>query len=301
MQHVVTRILQRVLPASIDVAVLPSDGELLTRVDPAQLEAALLNLALNARDAMPDGGVLRLSVESATVDADQPELRAGNYVGVRVVDDGTGIDPTTLDRVFEPFFTTKGDQGTGLGLSMVYGFARQSGGAIKLESERGQGTAALLLLPHYSGGEQPAATHHSGTFRIGRGELILVVEDEASVRALTVQSLRSLGYRTIEASDANAALELLDANADVQLVMSDVVMPGHLDGIALAKQVRARRPDVRLLIVSGYSEPTGSPTDWPTLAKPYRRDVLAGAVRDALRSSRNASTSAKSSGASPLA
>ena len=300
-QHVVTRILQRVLPASIDVSVLPSDDVLRARVDPAQLEAALLNLALNARDAMPDGGILRLSVETTIIEADQPDLRAGEYVGVRVVDNGAGIDVGTLDRVFEPFFTTKGNQGTGLGLSMVYGFARQSGGVIKLDSEPGQGTTALLLLPRYAGGEQPATAHHSGTFRVGRGELILVVEDEASVRALTVQSLRSLGYRTVEASNAATALELLDANTDVQLVMSDVVMPGHLDGIALAKQVRTRRPEVRLLIVSGYSEPTGSPIEWPTLAKPYRRDVLAAAVRDALRSPMNASTSAMSSGAFPFA
>jgi signal transduction histidine kinase/CheY-like chemotaxis protein len=298
--HLVTRILQRVLPASIEVSVVPGAEELRARVDPTQLEAALLNLSLNARDAMPDGGALRLSVESARVEAEEPDLPAGDYVGVRVVDDGAGIEAGVLDRVFEPFFTTKGDQGTGLGLSMVYGFARQSGGAIKLESEAGHGTAALLLLPRYEGDEQPAEAHHSGTFHVGRGELILVVEDEASVRALTVQSLRSLGYRTIEAQDATVALDLLEENPDVKLVMSDVVMPGSLDGIALARQVRARRPDVRLLIVSGYSEPTGSPIEWPTLAKPYRRDELARAVRDVLCPPRKALISATSSRESEL-
>jgi signal transduction histidine kinase len=282
-QRLVTSILRRVLPESIEVDAHVGDAPQLAKIDPTQLEAALLNLAVNARDAMPLGGTLRFDVDSVEALTDTAELALGSYVRVRVTDTGHGISEELLERVFEPFFTTKGEQGSGLGLSMVYGFARQSGGAIRLESVKGEGTTAELLLPHYRGEELPPTRRGRNASRLGRGELVLVVEDEASVRALTVQSLRSLGYRTIEASNAADALRMVDENPDLQMVMTDVVMPGELDGLELAENLQVRRPDVALLIVSGYSEPTTSPIRWPTLAKPYRRDELARALRDALR------------------
>ena len=284
-QRLVTSILRRVLPASIEVSVEVLETPQMARVDPTQLEAALLNLALNARDAMPLGGALRFSIDDIEVVTDSPELSAGAYVRVRVADDGEGIGDDVIDRVFEPFFTTKGEQGSGLGLSMVYGFARQSGGAIRLESASGEGTTAELLLPRYDGEELPTVRRGRDASRFGRGELVLIVEDEASVRALTNQSLRSLGYRTLGASNAREALRIVEETPDLQMMMSDVVMPGELDGLELAKLVHAKRPEIALLIVSGYSDHATTPIPWPTLAKPYRRDELARALRDALQSS----------------
>ncbi len=282
-QHLVTTILRRVLPESIEVGVTLGDAPKTAKVDPTQLEAALLNLALNARDAMPTGGSLRFDVDSVEMVTDTAELTAGAYVRVRVTDDGHGMNADVLERAFEPFFTTKGEHGTGLGLSMVYGFARQSGGAIRLESTEGEGTTAELLLPQYGGAEQPETRRGRDASGLGRGELVLVVEDEASVRALTVQSLRSLGYRVLEADNARDALRIVEDTPDLQMVMSDVVMPGDLDGLELAKQVHDKRPELALLIVSGYTDHGTEPIPWPTLAKPYRRDELARAVREALR------------------
>jgi signal transduction histidine kinase len=283
-QRLVTSILRRVLPESIEVTVEVGDTPELAKVDPTQLEAALLNLALNARDAMPLGGSLRFAVDDIEAVTDSPELSAGAYVRVCVVDDGQGIPEELIDRVFEPFFTTKGEHGSGLGLSMVYGFARQSGGAIRLESVKGEGTTAELLLPRYEGEELPTVRRGRDASRFGRGELVLVVEDEASVRALTVQSLRSLGYRTLEASNARDALRIVEETPGLQMMMSDVVMPGELDGLELAQRVHAKRPEIALLIVSGYSDHATTTIPWPILAKPYRRDELARALRDALKS-----------------
>ena len=282
-QRLVTTILRRVLPEAIEVVVTAGDAPQTAKVDPTQLEAALLNLALNARDAMPMGGTLTFAVDSVELVTETPELPSGSYVRVRVTDDGQGMGDDVLHRVFEPFFTTRGEQGTGLGLSMVYGFARQSGGAIRLESVRGEGTTAELLLPRHRGEDVPEVARGRDPSRFGRGELVLVVEDEASVRALTTQSLRSLGYRVLEADNARDALRIVEENPDLQMVMSDVVMPGELDGLELAQRVHAKRPEIALLIVSGYTDHASSPIPWPTLAKPYRRDELARALREALR------------------
>jgi signal transduction histidine kinase len=282
-QRLVTSILRRVLPESIEIHAEVGDVPQLAKVDPAQLEAALLNLAVNARDAMPLGGKLRFDVDSVENVTDSPELSTGSYVRIRVADDGHGIPADVLERVFEPFFTTKGDYGTGLGLSMVYGFAKQSGGATRLESVQGEGTTAEVLLPCYSGEELPSSRRGREASRFGRGELVLVVEDEPNVRALTVQSLRSLGYRTLEADNARDALRIVEETPDLRMVMTDIVMPGELDGLELAKRVHARRPEIALLIVSGYSDRATSLIPWPMLPKPYRRDELARSLREALQ------------------
>jgi signal transduction histidine kinase len=259
-------------------------------VDPAQLETALLNLAINARDAMPDGGAL--SIETRSVPAGrlkrliEGEELIGDFVCISVRDTGCGVSAHIRDRVFEPFFTTKrSGEGSGLGLSMVYGFVKQSGGHVDLLSEEGQGCEVQLYFPRSDRLAEPALSD-TEPVRASRGEVILVVEDAPSVREMAVRLLRSLGYRTLEVEDADAALEVLDSDTRVDLLLSDVVMPGPIDGIKLARAARARRPELRIVLVSGYSEvmrhqQSESP-DWKLLGKPYDRRSLARALRGVL-------------------
>jgi len=261
--------------------------------DPGQLEASVLNLAVNARDAMPEGGRLWIEVDNTHLDEDHaaqhPELEPGQYVILRVRDSGHGMSAETMARVFEPFFTTKDvGRGTGLGLSMVYGFVRQSGGHVLMDSRPGAGTTVTMLFPR---SVQPlsSAGHVRGRdedAQAAREETILVAEDNDDVRAHTVEVLRQLGYRVLEAHDGPTALRLLDRpDVHVDLLFSDVVMPG-MSGWELARQVQHRKPGLGVLFTSGYPRDIGAQGNPGTaialLPKPFTRSDLADAIRGAL-------------------
>jgi CheY-like chemotaxis protein len=260
-------------------------------VDASQLENAVLNLALNARDAMPSGG--RLVIQVADFDVSEKmiggmeQLVPGRYVMIAVADTGCGMKPEVMKHVFEPFYTTKADgRGTGLGLSMVYGFAKQSGGDVAIYSETGIGTTVRMYLPCSAKSANTQATL-TITHEIARGnETILVVEDSAEVRAIACTFLRSLGYRVIEAENARAALRILAREREVSLLFTDVVLGGEMNGPQLATEARMRYPKLKVLFTSGYAK--GTPQfalendDEVLIAKPYRKDVLAAQVRRCL-------------------
>ena len=258
-------------------------------LDPGQLESAVLNLVANARDAMPAGGTIAIStgerVLSAAEAAIMPGARPGRYVRVAVSDPGTGMDPVVAVRAFEPFFTTKEvGHGTGLGLSQVYGFCKQAGGYVHIDSAPGRGTTVELLLPESA--EQTALAERRGTEtgppRAEAGETVLVVEDEPDVMAMAVESLAELGYATLTAPDAATALRRLASGARIDILFSDVVMPGGTNGVELVAEARRLRPGLRVLLTSGYSASVNEqqvPRDVPLLAKPYRRDDLAAKLR----------------------
>ena len=254
-------LLQRTLGEEIKVKTALASDLWRAEADPTELEAAILNLAVNARDAMPEGG--ELTIETANVELDSSyaanhEARAGDYVLVSVTDVGTGMTADVLKQVFEPFFTTKGGRGTGLGLSQVYGFATQSGGHVKLSSEPGVGTTAKLYLPrankvhgatreHVAEPERDQIPHANGR------EAILVVEDDEDVRAYAVSSLRELGYIVYEASDGASALQILEREANIRLLFTDLGLPGGVDGKVLAERALVIRPTLRVLITTAYA------------------------------------------------
>ncbi|MGE3140845.1 MAG: PAS domain-containing protein, partial [Thermoleophilia bacterium] len=249
-------------------------------VDAAQLEVALLNLALNSRDAMGAGGVLTITSRNVVVPPGAGGPPEGEHLRVSVADTGTGIAPEDLGRVFDPFFTTKEvGAGSGLGLSMVYGFATQSHGHVAVESEPGHGTVVHLYLPRSPEPVEEGAPEARPT---GGDETILLVEDEPLVRRYAADQLAALGYRVVAAADAGEALGLLRGGAEIDLLFTDVVMPG-LDGRRLAGAARALRPDLPVLLTSGHADGAVSPDDpLPLLPKPYERDALARHVREAL-------------------
>jgi nitrogen-specific signal transduction histidine kinase len=261
-------------------------------VDPGQLASALLNLVLNARDAMPTGGKLTVDVENISLgesDLDvSGEARPGDYVMVAVTDTGTGMTAEVSQRAFEPFFTTKEvGKGTGLGLSMVYGFARQSGGAMQIRSEPGHGTAVRLFFPRI---EMPRAAAVATLVRRRPptgSEIILAVEDDDMVRSYVGGELKALGYRVIIAHNAPAALDVLRGSEAVDLLFTDVVMPGGMFGTELAREAARLRPGLKILLTSGHSEhpvnaADGSGRPVHILNKPYRRHELASMLRLAL-------------------
>ena len=263
--------------------------------DPNQIESALLNLAVNARDAMPDGGTLTIETANAHLDsgyaASHGDVVAGNYVMIAVSDTGTGMAPPVLARIFEPFFTTKEiGRGTGLGLSQVYGFVKQSGGHVEVLSEPEQGTTVKIYLPRFTGNAAGIAeTKAAGalTDPSAAGETILVVEDDDGVRAYSVEILRDLGYRAIEAEDGRAALRLIEEGGeDIDLLFTDVVMPG-MSGRELSDRARALKPDLKILYTSGYTREgflrDGKlDPDISLLAKPFTLQQLAGRLRELL-------------------
>jgi CheY-like chemotaxis protein len=261
--------------------------------DPSQLETAIANLANNARDAMPHGGRLTVATGVRYLDedyaADHVEVTPGAYVMIEVSDTGTGMAPETLARVFEPFFTTKDPgKGTGLGLSMVFGFLKQSGGHINVYSELGRGTIfRLYLRPAEALAEEVEPASVDATQLRGAGEHILVVEDNAKLRAVLVRQLGELGYRVSEAANAGTALELIDQEAVFDLLLSDVVMPGKLDGCGLAREFVARQSGGKVLLTSGFpgarlAEIGELTANLRLLDKPYRRQDLARALRETL-------------------
>ena len=254
--------------------------------DPTQLELAILNLAINARDAMSDGGVLTISTKVKRIDGD-PELEDGDYIELTIGDTGTGMPAEVLERAFEPFFTTKEvGKGTGLGLSMVYGMARQSGGAARIESVPGKGTAVSLLFrkAEESAIQAAVGTEEPAGAKAAPSPLsVLVIDDDPDVRGFIVAALEEQGYRVTEASDGAAGLAAIATDAP-EVVIVDFIMPG-MSGAEVAREIRKKNPGLPILFISGYSETEAikrTAPDAPLLAKPFRADALHKAVRRAL-------------------
>ncbi len=248
-------------------------------VDPTQFEVAVLNLAANARDAMPNGGVLRIRGENVTfAEGERTDGLQGDFVRVTVADTGSGMPPEVLARAFDPFFTTKEvGKGTGLGLSQVYGFARQSGGAVEVESTPGQGTHVHLLLPRSE--RVPSAQRWtSRTHGAVEGLKILLVEDDPVVSTMVGAALEDLGCEVMRAVTGEEALHVLQDEVEIDLLFTDIVMPGQLSGVELAKQARAIRPDLAVILTTGYSEGVARLEGTRVLAKPYRMEALAQAL-----------------------
>jgi PAS domain S-box-containing protein len=288
----ITALLRRALGEDIHIELDLADGLWPVTADRVQLETCLINLATNARDAMPRGGVLRIGSANRTLDdvycRSQSDVQPGDYAMIEVTDTGTGMTPQVLAHVFEPFFTTKTPgKGTGLGLSMVFGFMKQSNGHINAYSEPGVGTTFRLYLPRLRGEREIHSSSARTDVPRGSGETVLVVEDNAPLRHTTVRHLASLGYDVVEAESAEAALTIL-TNQPVSMVFSDVVLSGELDGGTLAERVRHTWPAVKVLLTSGFAGGMIKPTvdaasgRAPLLAKPYRADELARAVREVL-------------------
>ena len=277
-------LLQRAVGESVEVNLDLESGLWGSRLDRAQFESAMLNLAVNARDAITGSGKLTLKTRNVKIAAQQGELAPGDYVLLAVSDTGSGMSPEVLTHAFEPFFTTKDvGKGSGLGLSMVYGFAKQSGGSIRLESTVGLGTTAQLYLPRTEESpvnavarpEQPPEQDGSAT--------VLVVEDDEDVRQVAVDILEHLGYRVLVAENGIEALAILSRDEPIRLLFSDVVMPGGLSGIELAREVRRLHQDVRILLTSGYTADTiGSTAEFTFFRKPYRPADLARKISDLL-------------------
>jgi len=252
-----------------------ADGLRAAHADPNQLEMAILNLSVNARDAMPGGGTLTIRAENAqTGKIDDMFLSPGDYLQLSVADTGVGMDETTCGRAVEPFFSTKGvGKGTGLGLSMVDGLASQMGGAFRLASEIGCGTCATLWLPAWSGPEDESHVTSELEAPPCNTGVVLVVDDHDLVRASTAELLRELGFQVVEACSGEEAAELLDSGLHADLLVTDHLMPG-MSGVDLARLVEARRPGTPILLVSGYSDPAGIPPGLPCLTKPFRKIQL---------------------------
>lgn len=284
-------LLGRALGERVQLSIGHGGGLWHAMVDAPQLENAVLNLCLNARDAMPGGGRLELSLGNVSIDGslteDMPDLACGDYLCLAVADSGSGMDAETRARAFEPFFTTKpAGKGSGLGLSMVYGFVRQSGGHIRIASSPGTGTTVRLYLPRADGGAMPVSVRANPVIQPGQ-ERILLVEDDPMVRSYVETQLRSLGYDVLACSHGSEALERLATDMPVDLLLTDVVMPGHIDGAELARQARALRPGIRVLFTSGYAENAivhqgRLDPGVHLLSKPYRRQQLAAKVREVL-------------------
>ena len=251
--------LRRTLGEAVSLETVLGGGLWRAHADPNQLENALLNLALNARDAMPEGGKMTIETANSTLDeayvnAIAEPVEPGQYVMIAVSDTGAGVERSMLDRVFEPFFTTKEvGKGTGLGLSQVYGFVRQSSGHVRIYSELGEGTTVKIYLPRRTGADLREDSS-SPTLAVGRGvETILVVEDDEALRAYTSEILKELGYRVLAAENGPAALRLLEKDKSIELLFTDVIMPGGLNGRQLADEAVLRRPQLKVLFTTGYT------------------------------------------------
>ena len=288
------KLLHPTLGEHIEITPLLAEDAWAALVDPNQLTTAVLNLALNARDAMPNGGKLALETGNVVLDENyasmQNELAPGDYVMIAVSDTGSGIPPALLERVFEPFFTTKEvGRGTGLGLSMVFGFVKQSGGHVKIYSEEGHGTSVKIYLPRATGLQQTVAEAPVSTEIEGGNETVLVVEDDMLVRRYVMTQIESLGYTTLEAANASDALRFIDEVTTIDLLFTDVIMPGGTNGRQLVEEALRRRPDLKTLYTSGYTENAivhhgRLDSGVLLLAKPYRKSELARMLRLALGS-----------------
>jgi PAS domain S-box-containing protein len=290
-----TELLNRSLGEPITLTTMLAGGLWPTRADPSEVENAILNLAINARDAMPHGGTL--IIETGNISLNEPardpdrELRAGDYVRIAVSDTGVGMSLETLERAFEPFFTTKEPgRGTGLGLSTVYGFAEQSGGHASISSEVGKGTTVNLYLPRVHDEAAPAPSERTEEIPLSQNsEVVLVVEDNPEVRELTLQRIEGLGYVVLEAENGPAAVRILESGEAIDLIFSDIVMAGGMSGYELARWARAHVPKTKVLLTTGFAaeearaDQSGA-TGIEILRKPYNRAELALALRDAIQS-----------------
>ncbi len=287
-----TDMLHRTLGATIYLSNALTPNLWSARVDPSQVESAIVNLAVNARDAMPEGGRLLIETGNAAIDMDMSKkldgLPPGDYVRLAVSDTGTGMPASVRERAFEPFFTTKEQgRGTGLGLSMIYGFAKQSGGQATIDSVEGKGTTVTIYLPRHRVEPVRLGEVDADAALPGGGQVILAVEDDERVRKLTVTRLTQLGYTVLAAASGAEALELLKSKA-VDLLFTDVVMPGGMSGYELRQQVRSLYPQMPVLLTSGYAEELAGnqvkpDVDLKILRKPYRMADLASAIDDALK------------------
>ncbi len=294
----VADLLRRTIGANIVLDVMPASDLWMTRADPGLIETAIVNLVINARDAMPVGGRIVVETRNATLDAAGteliPGLSIGQYVVLSVTDNGHGMSADVAERAFEPFFTTKGPgKGSGLGLASVYGFARQSGGHATLYSEIGRGTTVRIYLPRAEeDGTMAPAARSDEPLPLGRGELVLAVEDDANVRRLTVQRLQALGYEVEAVGDARAALKAIEDGMRPAVVFTDYMMPGGISGLELAQNLRVTHPEIAVLLTTGYA---GGLIDAgevdalriKVLMKPYRQAKLAQSIREAIDSDRS--------------
>jgi signal transduction histidine kinase/CheY-like chemotaxis protein len=283
-------LIRRTVGPAVRVEEAYADGLWMTLCDPNQLESALLNLVINARDAMPDGGTLTVAAANASPDdrfrPKDPGFGAGRYVVLSVRDTGTGMPPDVVSRAFDPFFTTKPiGEGTGLGLSMVYGFARQSAGHVSIDSAPNRGTTIRIYLPRYAGDvlEKDADAGATVMSRARGGETVLVVDDEPSVRTLVCEVLGELGYAALEAADAREGLDILEAERRIDLLITDVGLPNGMNGRQLADAAIINRPDLRVLFITGYAEKAamGSGQLAPgmeVITKPFALHALANKV-----------------------
>jgi len=284
-------LLQRSLDESIRLHMNLGEELWVAEADPHQLESALLNLVINARDAMPNGGELVVQTRNCHLDAaftrGQSNLAVGDYVCLSVRDNGCGMPQSVINRAFDPFFTTKPiGQGTGLGLSMIYGFSKQSQGHVAIDSEIGKGTTVSLYLPRFRGelpGQADAPVAHARRAR--SGETVLIVEDDSAVRVLVGEVLRELGYTWIEAADSAGALPILNSPRRIDLLISDVGLPGGMNGRQLAEIGRHLRPGLKVLFITGYAEHAavrGGFLDpgMQMITKPFAFDLLTAKVRE---------------------
>jgi len=288
----IVTLLRRLLGEAIEVSLdLSDDAGWPVLADPAQFEASLMNLAINAREAMPRGGKLIIGISNRRLTAEDlaqyPQAAPGEYVLIEVRDTGKGVSPEVLSRIFEPFFTTKGASGSaGLGLSMVSEFVQRTGGVISADSDVGVGTTFRLCLPRFTEDVEAAAEPPALVEVAGHKETVLAVEDNAALRRVTIRQLRRLGYRALEADNAAAALKLLD-DEKIDLLFADVVMAGEINGLELARIALARWPALKVVLTSGF---TGDPLiteagDLPLLAKPYRGADLSRVLHEVLEGS----------------
>jgi PAS domain S-box-containing protein len=293
----ITDMLRRTLGEHITLSTSLARDVWVTRADPGQFQSAIVNMAVNARDAMPQGG--KLVVETRNIEFDvhhadyQSELQPGHYVQLSISDTGVGMEPEIRDRVFEPFFTTKEiGRGTGLGLAMVYGFVKQSGGHVTIYSEPGFGTTINLYLPRSDApAAETTALKGAAVPGVQVRETVLVVEDDSRVRQLTIKRLKLIGYQVLEASDGPAALEILKRGDAIDLVFTDLIMPGGLSGREVAIRARELRPGVKVLLTSGYAEELVHGDDLQreqlkVLRKPYQQSDLVSALREVLGNGR---------------
>ena len=286
----IAKLLRPTLGEQIEIETILREDLPLSHIDPSQLANALINMAINARDAMPNGGKLLLETSNVALDdsyaRSNPDVQPGTYVMLAITDTGTGMPQAVQEKAFEPFFTTKEvGKGSGLGLSMVYGFVKQSGGHIKIYSEVGHGTSIKLYLPPAQG--QAISAHALALPDSGGSETILVVEDDSLVRSFVVSQLQSLGYRTLVAADSKEALAHLERGASFELLFTDVVMPGGMTGRELAEAIQKERPAIKVLYTSGYTDNSivhhGRLDEGVLLlTKPYRKPELARMIRQAL-------------------
>jgi PAS domain S-box-containing protein len=280
-------LLDRTVGPRIETRAVTAENVWPTMCDPNQLENAILNLCINARDAMPEGG--SLTIETANASLEEPDLPHGDYVAISVADTGTGMEPDVLAHALDPFFTTKpAGHGTGLGLPMVYGFATQSGGQVRLLSRVGEGTTVRIYLPRWRGEpEAPELQPKVKEMPTREGETVLVVDDDPSVRMLMSEALKEFGYEVVETSNAASGLKLLDSNVRFDLLIADVALPGSINGRQLADAAHRTRPRLPVLFVSGYAEEAALGKDklgtgLHILNKPFSVERLASRVRELL-------------------